>query len=59
MPVLCFERSQKRPKGGVHMKKYEIMYIVNEQTLVPLCVLRNSGSRVKRPTNTTRLIICI
>lgn len=29
MPVLCFERSQKRPKGGVHMKKYEIMYIVN------------------------------
>ena len=33
--------------------------IVNEQTLVPLCVLRNSGSRVKRPTNTTRLIIFI
>ena len=29
MPVLCFARSQKRPKGGVHMKKYEIMYIVN------------------------------
>ena len=29
MPVLCFVRSQKGQKGGVHMKKYEIMYIVN------------------------------